>query len=67
MPEANWLDAGVACLVLTDQLMATLGAKGIISDDERGAIIDAAIQTLESAGNSEFAKAAPTLRSLFKR
>jgi hypothetical protein len=64
--KLDWPAAGVSAVELTNQLMKTLVAKGVITEDERGQVIDRAIATLEAAP-AHFHASAHNLRVLFRR
>lgn len=63
--ELHWVDAGVSALSITDTLLETLAAKGLISPAEKNDILDRAIEKLST--NPEFSKAAENIRTVFKR
>jgi len=63
----DWSDTGVGAIALADNTLKMLAQKNLISEIERGQIIDRAIADLEGAGKAEFAKAALSLRALFNR
>jgi hypothetical protein len=66
MAEFKWLDAGVAAMAINDNIIKRLVARGVLTLEDREAILDGAIADLTSAGG-DVATAADAIRAVFKR
>ena len=65
MAGFNWVDAGPAGMAMADQIMKSLINKGVLTDQDRLDILDAAIADLERS--DALKPAADNIRQIFRR
>ena len=63
--DFNWVDSGASAMAIADNIIKVLIAKGVITPNERAAILDQAIADLET--NPSLKQAADNIRNIFKR
>lgn len=63
--KIDWSSAGFAALALSDSVLDVLVAKGVLTQEEKGHVQDAAIAKVSS--NPTLADAAEGMKAFFKR
>jgi hypothetical protein len=65
--QIDWGNSGFAALAIADNIMKRLQMRGIITQADREAILDGAIQDISIPGNEALLQTADGIRSMFNR